>query len=199
MKKISVFLVLSTLLFISPACTFNTSVLPTEAPAGDTTATSAAITFEANDSFVATSVVSTLDANKIIATSVALTVEANREVLPQSTDTLTSLPTITPSSVATPTASLAPTPTASLTPTGTTSSGPKISVSVGTNCRTGPGKVYDFIGELKVGENAEVVGKNTSYNYWVIKNPDANGNCWLWGEYATVIGDTSNLQEYAIP
>ena len=73
-----------------------------------------------------------------------------------------------------------PTPT----PTGTTLPVPKVSVSVGTNCRTGPGKTYAYIGELKVGETAEVVGKKTSYNYWIIKNPSASGTCWLWGEYA---------------
>ena len=85
------------------------------------------------------------------------------------------------------------------TPTITTSSAPMVSVSVGTNCRSGPGKIYDLIGELRVGENAEVIGKNTSSNYWIIKNPDAAGSCWLWGMYATVLGDTSNIEEYSVP
>jgi uncharacterized protein YgiM (DUF1202 family) len=81
----------------------------------------------------------------------------------------------------------------------TTSSAPTVRVSVGTNCRTGPGKAYFIVGGLRVGETAEVVGKKTSYNYWIIKNPDASGDCWLWGYYATVAGNTSNLPEYIVP
>ncbi len=91
-----------------------------------------------------------------------------------------------------------PSPTASITLTST-SSVPMVTVSKDTNCRTGPGKEYDYLGALLVGETAEVVGKNTVTGYWIIKNPDMDGNCWLWGNYATVSGDVSKLQESAIP
>jgi len=74
-----------------------------------------------------------------------------------------------------------------------------VSVSVDTNCRTGPDKDYERIGILEVGETAKIVGKKTSYNYWIIENPSANGECWLWGKYATVDGDISTLEEYALP
>lgn len=80
-----------------------------------------------------------------------------------------------------------------------TPSVPTVSVSVNTNCRTGPGTQYDLIGALTVGQTAEVVGKNSSTNYWIIKNPNSSGTCWLWGQYATVVGNTAGLQEYAIP
>jgi hypothetical protein len=50
-------------------------------------------------------------------------------------------------------------------------------------------------GVLHVGETAEVVGKRTAANYWVIKNPDATGVCWLWGMYATVVGNVDLLPE----
>ncbi len=85
-----------------------------------------------------------------------------------------------------------PTNTPTITPTPT-SSAPMIIVSVNTNCRTGPGKIYDMLGALLVGETAKVLGKADSGDYWVIENHDAAGNCWLWGEYATVTGDTSTL------
>ena len=164
-------------------------------------ATSAAATFEANDNVVATSVAATLEASNNLATSVATTVEATEEVPPSNTTTPTLPPTMSPTLPAvgssTPTASLTPIPTVTATPSA--SPAPMVSVSVGTNCRTGPGKTYNYIGDLRVGESAEVVGKKTSYNYWVIKNPDADGECWLWGEYATITGDTSNLQEYPVP
>lgn len=90
----------------------------------------------------------------------------------------------------------ASTPTITLTPSPTI---PMASVSLDTNCRTGPSKEYDYLGALLAGETAEVVGKNTETGYWIIKNPDGSGTCWLWGQYATVSGNTSGLQEYAIP
>jgi hypothetical protein len=88
------------------------------------------------------------------------------------------------------------TPTITMTPSPTI---PMVSVSLDTNCRTGPGKEYDYLGALLTGETAEVVGKNTETGYWIIKNPDGAGTCWLWGQYATVSGNTGSLQEYAIP
>ncbi len=90
------------------------------------------------------------------------------------------------------------TPSATVTPTATQGK-PTVSVSVDTNCRTGPGKVYDWIGGLLVGEKAEVVGRSTDGQYWVIKNPDQSGECWLWGNYATVTGSTTDLPRYTPP
>ncbi len=125
-------------------------------------------------------------------TSVAATAQAAAQII---SATLTAAPV--PSETPTP---LPPPPT--LTPTITLTPTPAIplaSVSVNTNCRTGPGKIYDYIGALMIGEKAEVVGKHSATNYWIIKNPDSIGNCWLWGSYATVVGNTSNLPEYAVP
>ncbi len=109
---------------------------------------------------------------------------------PTATQTFTpELPTFTP------TETLTPTPVFTSTPLV-----PQISVSVPTNCRVGPGKVYDRVGALLVGEVAEVVGRNPTGNYWYIRNPDENnGFCWLWGEYATVTGNTSVLPVYTPP
>ena len=73
---------------------------------------------------------------------------------------------------------------------------PTVTVAPDTNCRTGPNVNYDFVMLFKAGMNAEIVGKYTPANYWVIKYPGGNGNsCWLWGEYATITGDTSGLPE----
>jgi len=74
-----------------------------------------------------------------------------------------------------------------------------VTVSVDTNCRTGPGVVYDRVGGLLVGEQAVVVGKYSAGNYWIINNPDSSGTCWLWGQYATVTGNTAGLPEYTPP
>ncbi len=91
-----------------------------------------------------------------------------------------------------------PTDTPTITPTFTPTV-PMVKVSVDTNCRTGPGVIYDRVGGLLVGEEAVVVGKFTPGNYWVINNPDSSGTCWLWGQYATVSGNTAGLPEYTQP
>ncbi len=89
-----------------------------------------------------------------------------------------------------------PTPTVTLTPTPSV---PMVSVSVNTNCRTGPGQAYDIIGALMIGEQAEVVAGAVGGGYWIIKNPDRSGECWLWANYATVVGETGGLPMYTPP
>ncbi|HET9914379.1 MAG TPA: hypothetical protein VFQ13_20965 [Anaerolineales bacterium] len=106
--------------------------------------------------------------------------------------------TETPTAIPSPTATFTQMPTATITLTPT-SAVPMVSVSENTNCRTGPGVVYDLVGALVVGEQAVVVGKYTAGNYWIINNPNGSGTCWLWGQYASVTGNTLGLPEYAPP
>jgi hypothetical protein len=116
------------------------------------------------------------------------------EAPPPPTDTTAPLPTDTLPPTETPT--FTPSLTSSHTPTFTpspTSSVPKVSVSVDTNCRTGPSILYDRIGALLVGESAVIVAQETTGEYWIIENPDKAGTCWLWAEYATVTGNVSGL------
>jgi len=104
--------------------------------------------------------------------------------------------------VLTPTLTVTLSPTVTSSPTITLTSTlevPMASVSENTNCRTGPDKIYDNIGALMVGEQAEVVGQTADGGYWVIKNPDRSGECWLWGYYATVTGPTEGLLVYTPP
>lgn len=108
--------------------------------------------------------------------------------------TATPTPTVT-LRVPTVTEIVLPTATPSLTstPVPTLPGVPYVRVSVPTNCRVGPGTVYDRVGGLLLGEVAQVVGRHATRDYWVIENPNRSGTCWLWGEYATVTGDTSAL------
>ena len=95
----------------------------------------------------------------------------------------------------TPTATLSPTPIFTATPLV-----PQINVSVATNCRVGPGKAYDRVGGLMVGEVAEVFGVDSTFTYWYIRNPDLNPEyCWLWGKYGTLSGNTSALPIFTPP
>lgn len=98
-----------------------------------------------------------------------------------------------------PTETIAPTLTATPEPSSTstetpTAVPPLVRVSVNTNCRSGPDQSFKFLGVLSAGEQSEVVAKSELPNYWYIVNPDKPDEfCWLWGEYATVEGDTSGL------
>jgi hypothetical protein len=71
-----------------------------------------------------------------------------------------------------------------------------ISVSVDTNCRIGPGRVYDWLGFLAVGEEVEIVARDPSGYFWYIKNPTADGFCWVAGDYASIVGETQPLPVY---
>jgi hypothetical protein len=71
---------------------------------------------------------------------------------------------------------------------------PMLSVSVDTNCRSGPGEVYDYLGAILVGEEALVTGKLADGSFYTIENPDAPPPyCWVWGVYASISGDTSGI------
>jgi len=144
-----------------------------------------------------TGAISTTAAETVIAglTRAAL-LEILSPTMPEPTLTFTPEP---PTS--SPTITLSPTETMTATPVFTpTALIPLISVSVPTNCRVGPGKVYRMVGALLVGETAQVYGRDPTWNYWYIRNPDSpNDFCWLWGEYATVTGNTSILPVYTPP
>ncbi|MBW6466338.1 MAG: hypothetical protein K0B06_07545 [Brevefilum sp.] len=101
-----------------------------------------------------------------------------------------------PTSTDAPEPTITPTATITLTPTPEK---PMVSVSVNTNCRTGPGLQFDLIGSLLIGEQAEVVGVYPDGDYWIIKNPRRAGECWLWGNYATIVGQTAGLPVFASP
>ena len=76
---------------------------------------------------------------------------------------------------------------------------PMISVSQNTMCRKGPGSNYDAIGDLQVGETAEIVAQYSGGDYWVIENYGASGTCWLYGGYAEISGDAGSLPYWEAP
>lgn len=93
------------------------------------------------------------------------------------------------------------TPSPTSTPTFTsTPETPLVSVSVNTNCRVGPGKVYDWVGALLVGETTEVTGRTQDNKYYYVRNPDVPGGfCWLWANYATTTGNIAVLPIFTPP
>jgi len=74
---------------------------------------------------------------------------------------------------------------------------PMVSVSKETNCRVGPDTSFQRLGGLLPGVMADVVALDTSGQYYYIRNPqDTQNFCWLWGYYATLVGDGSNLPRF---
>ena len=75
-----------------------------------------------------------------------------------------------------------------------------VQVSVTTNCRTGPGVNYPRLSPLQAGKEAELIGRDASWTYWVIKDPGRTGqNCWLWGYYASTTGNLKALKVFTAP
>lgn len=74
----------------------------------------------------------------------------------------------------------------------------KISVSTATNCRTGPDVAYELLMVVQPGSDFDVVGKYSPKGYWIITMP-TGGTCWLWGQYAVLVGDASVLPEITAP
>jgi hypothetical protein len=138
-----------------------------------------------NSNALGTAIAQTMDS--------ALTQTAVAEIPINLANSQTAAVTLTPTF--TPSATLSPTPFYTPTPLI-----PMISVSVDTNCRVGPGQIYDRVGALLVGETTEVFGRDPTARYWYVQNPDKdNGSCWLWGEYATVVGNVAALPFYTPP
>jgi hypothetical protein len=120
----------------------------------------------------------------LVDTAVAQTMDVQTQMAGAVQHTLAAMVTDTP-----PFPSDTPLPTLTFTPQV-----PMVSVSVETNCRTGPGTVYPALGILRVGQSAEVVGVSIYKDTWIIKLPSNPAvTCWLWGQYATVVGDTNGL------
>ncbi|MEW6284960.1 MAG: SH3 domain-containing protein [Chloroflexota bacterium] len=133
---------------------------------------------------------STADPNAL-ATSIVQTVAARQTEAARANPPTATFTASPPTPSLTPLPSLTPTPDFTATPEI-----PLISVSVDTNCRTGPGELYERVGILLVGETAEVVGREPKGEFWYIRNPDQGQGpefCWLWGKYATVSGNTLHI------
>jgi hypothetical protein len=85
----------------------------------------------------------------------------------------------------TPAAGSTSTPTATLTPTYSV---PMLKVNESTNCRSGPGQVFEILFTFLPGASVEIVGSYTQDGYWIVKMPGSQQTCWIWGEYSTASG-----------
>ena len=92
-----------------------------------------------------------------------------------------------------------PIPPASETPTPLPTSIPPTQegmarVNENTNCRTGPGTVFDHDYTALKGSALRIVGRTTAADYVIVEVPGEPGHtCWLWTRYVDVSGDLSLL------
>jgi hypothetical protein len=102
----------------------------------------------------------------------------------------------TPSATATTAAS----PTDTPPPTATAITDPFLTADVNSNVRSGPGTVYDILGNLLQGQSADIVGRNLNSTWWVIAfAPAPGGQGWISDTIVTVFGDTSNVPVVVAP
>ena len=69
-----------------------------------------------------------------------------------------------------------------------------------TNCRKGPGVMYEIVGKLLVGQTSAVVARYQNGKFWLIKNPSNPAQeCWVWNETTKVTGNVTSLPEATPP
>jgi hypothetical protein len=105
-------------------------------------------------------------------------------------------PTATQTEVpATETPSVTPTETPSPEPSATfTPEAPKAAVVRETNCRVGPGGMYDLVAKYQVGQMLNVVAKDLGGGYWFVQNPEKpDEQCYLLAQNIKINGDTELL------
>jgi len=69
-----------------------------------------------------------------------------------------------------------------------------VSVSQNTNCRSGPRLDYALLTTINPGQQVEV-SKTFSTEYVLVKNPNGEGDCWLFLQYA----DTTDFSAFNLP
>jgi uncharacterized protein YgiM (DUF1202 family) len=151
------------------------------------------------EGLVQTQVAQTLEAQQTVEAIVAATLTAMPGVPEEASPTeeiSVLLPTENPTPTVVPTEEPAATATVALTPTASIT---VLEVSVPTNCRVGPGRVFDKVSVLQTRVAAKVVARHGVMDYWVIENPEGGGTCWVWGEYATITGSVANIPIWDSP
>jgi hypothetical protein len=68
------------------------------------------------------------------------------------------------------------------------------------NCRYGPGLGWEAISGLLLGKTAEIVGKNSHFGWWYIKDPINSGEfCWVAMSATIAQGNLDLIPEVSAP
>jgi len=77
--------------------------------------------------------------------------------------------------------------------TPSSSATPKAFIKTNTQCRSGPGENYQSITDVSLNQDAVVLGKDSSANYWLIQT--SSGECWVAAQDITIMGNAQNIPE----
>jgi len=92
----------------------------------------------------------------------------------------------------TPTATRTPKPSATSTPEP-----PAAEVVRESNCRTGPGGIYELVATYQVGQLLDVVARDLGGGYWFVQNPEKpEEQCYLLAQNIRISGETTALPKY---
>jgi hypothetical protein len=88
------------------------------------------------------------------------------------------------------------TPAAPSTPTVTATAKPEVSIgSSGAACRSGPSANNEILTTLGAGTKADMIAKDTTDGYWLVKDPASGSSCWVRMQDATASGSYTLLPE----
>lgn len=124
--------------------------------------------------------------------------EASPTVDVTATDDLSATQTMQAKLIPTHTPTLTATTKPTLEPSATfTPAPPKAEVVRESNCRIGPGGLYELVVKYPVGQLLDVVAKDLGGGYWFVQNPEKpEEQCYLLAQNIKITGDTEVLPKF---
>jgi SH3-like domain-containing protein len=89
--------------------------------------------------------------------------------------------------------------TPTFTPTNTPPSAPRITFTANTNCRKGPGTVFEVDDLFLQGQSAEINGRSQDSPIWWRVLKATGSHCWISDSMGTVSGSTANVNVIFVP
>lgn len=86
----------------------------------------------------------------------------------------------------------AATATVTVTPTAVKAT---LTINQNSNCREGPSQNFKVVTAFVPGTKLDILGKDSANNFWLVKIPNSQETCWVWGQYATPSGDYDAVKE----
>jgi hypothetical protein len=65
----------------------------------------------------------------------------------------------------------------------------------GSKCRSGPGTDFKEIASFKTGTSVDMIAKDSTDGYWLVKDPTSGDSCWVFVQDATPSGSFDLLPE----
>lgn len=122
----------------------------------------------------------------------APTVEPSPTPLPPTATAVPPSPTPAPTEAPTETAPTATPAPLSPSPSPTAQT-PRVVASSNVNLRSGPGRAYPVIGQLRAGQETAIIARNASGDWWQLAW-DGQGQAWVAGTVVNVLGAIDTVQ-----